>query len=109
MAYGGLDLVGQLDGVHDPVEELGVADVYLIATDAGRLHASRGKRDHLGIGNWARGTDQLRAHLVGLAPLLEAALVSGQDRARVAQAQGKGGRSKLARDKSRHRGGPFAD
>ena len=52
-AHGGFDIVGQLDRVHDAVEELGVAHVDLIPPDAGRLHASGCKSDHLGIRDWA--------------------------------------------------------
>src|SRR5437667_53800 len=34
-----LDIVRQPNRIHDPVEELGVADVELVTTEAGRLHA----------------------------------------------------------------------
>ena len=52
-ADGGLHLVRQLDRIHDPLEELRVADVDLVAADAGRLHAAGGEGDHLGVGHRA--------------------------------------------------------
>ena len=86
-----------------------MADIDLIAADARRLHAASGQRDHFRIGNRTGRPDQLGAHLVRLAPVLEALLVRRKDRARVAQAQRQRGRAKLARDQPRHRHGPFAD
>src|SRR6266566_1112599 len=84
--YGG----GETDRVHDALEELRMADVDLEAPQAGRLEAARGERDDLGVSDRSRRADQLRAHLVRLAPLVESPFVSGKHRTRVAKAERQG-------------------
>ena len=90
--------VGQLDRLHDPVEELGMADVDLIAPQARRLQTSSRQGDDLRVGDRAARANQLRADLVGLAPLVEAPGIRGQDRARVAEPHRQRRRAQLARD-----------
>ena len=105
----GLDVLRQPDRIHDSVEELGVADVDLVAAYARRLHALGGKRDHLGVGDRPRRSDQLRADLVGLAPVLKAAFLGGDDGPRVAEPKRQSGRSQLACDQPRDGDSPFTD
>ncbi len=88
---------GETDGVHDALEELGMADVDLVASQARRLEASRRQCNDLGVRDRSRRADQLRAHLVGLAPLVESPLVGGKHRTRIAKAQGQGAGAQLAR------------
>ena len=81
----------------------------LIAADAGRLHAARRHCDHLGVGDRTRCPDELRAHLVRLAPLLEATFVGREDRTRVAKPQRERHGAQLPRGEPGHRHGALTD
>ena len=96
----GLDSVRQLDRVHDALEELGMADVDLVAPQPGGLEAACRERDHLRIRIGPARTDQLGADLIALAPLVETAGVRRHHRPGVAEADRQGGRPELARDET---------
>ena len=88
--HAGLHSVRQLDRVHDALEELGMADVDLVAAQAGGFKAACRERDHLRIGIRAARTHQLGSDLVALAPLVEASRVRRHHRPGVAEAEGQG-------------------
>ena len=100
--------VGQLDRLHDPLEELGMADVDLITPQARRLQTSSRQGDDLRVGDRAARANQLRADLVRLAPLVKAPGIRGQDRACVAEPHRQRRRTQLAGDQPRHRHGALA-
>src|SRR5260370_34595329 len=108
-ADGGFDFVGQLDRVHDSVEELGVADVDLVALHPARLQAPGRERDPLGIGHGARRSDELGAHLVGLAALVEPALARREHGTGVAEPYRQRRSPELAGDEPSHGHGALAD
>src|SRR2546428_8564988 len=84
----GLHRRRELDGVHDPLEELRMSDVDLVAPQPGGFEAARRQRGHLGVGAGSRRPHQLGPHLIGLAPLVESALIGGQHGPGVAESLG---------------------
>src|SRR5712691_4291809 len=86
-----------------------MADIDLVAPQARRLQAARRQCDGLGVRDRSRRSDQLRAHLVRLAPLVETPFVGRKDGTRVAEAEGQRGGAELSRNQSRDGNRALAD
>src|SRR5215471_3613318 len=93
-----LQVGGQVEAVEQAQEELGVADVDLVAPQAGRVEAADGHRDHLGVRDRAGRAHELGADLVRLPAPGEAPGVVRQDRPRVAEPQRERRRAQGAGD-----------